>query len=170
MLCSNCNSKEANFHYKYIKNGNANQIHLCRECAESLGYIKEHEPIFGATNFLGDLFSLPHFVHTPKETLLCPECGTSFDKIRRSGFVGCDKCYETFSAPIDSILSKIQPSTVHKGKLNGAEGKIIERDNTLKNLKEELKRAILDEKYEDAAVIRDKIKAFEKQEEGKVDG
>ena len=169
MLCSNCNAKEATFHYKYIKNGSANEMHLCRECAESLGYIKEHEPLFGATNFLGDLFSLPHFIHTPKETVTCPVCGTGFDKIRKTGFVGCDKCYEVFSAPIDSILSKIQPSTVHIGKLSGAEGKQIERDNTLKSLKEELQRAILDENYEHAAVIRDKIKAFEK-EEGKQNG
>ena len=169
MLCSNCNAKEATFHYKYIKNGNANEIHLCRECAEKSGYIKEHEPLFGANNFLGDLFSLPHFIHSPKETITCPGCGTGFDKIRKTGFVGCDKCYETFSAPIDSILSKIQPSTVHIGKLSGAEGKQIERDNTLKNLKEELQRAILDENYEHAAVIRDKIKAFEK-EGGKQNG
>lgn len=169
MLCSNCNTKEANFHYKYIQNGKATEAHLCRQCAEKLGYIKEHESGFGATNFFGDLFSLPHFVHAPKETLICPDCGTGFDKIRRTGFVGCDKCYEIFAGPIDSILSKIQPSTVHKGKLSGANGKKIERDNTLKNMKEELQRAILDENYEHAAVIRDKIKEFEK-EEGKQNG
>lgn len=164
MLCSNCNIKEANFHYKFIQNGNATEAHLCRECAEKLGYIKEHDQISVKTNFLGDLFSLPHFVHSPKESLTCPNCGTAFDKIRRTGFVGCDRCYDIFAGSIDSILSKIQPSTVHKGKLSGADGKKIERDNTLKNLKEELQRAILDENYEHAAVIRDKIKAFEKEE------
>ena len=59
------------------------------------------------------------------------------------------------------MLSKMQPSTVHKGKLSGADGKKIERDNTLKNLKEELKRAIIEENYENAAVLRDKIKELE---------
>ena len=59
------------------------------------------------------------------------------------------------------VLSKIQPSTSHKGKLSGADGKRIERDNTVKNLKEELKRAIIDENYEQAAVLRDKIKEYE---------
>lgn len=62
------------------------------------------------------------------------------------------------------MLAKIQPSTVHKGKLSGADGKKIARDNTLKNLKEELKRAIIDEKYEQAAVLRDKIKELEAKE------
>ena len=53
---------------------------------------------------------------------------------------------------------------MHKGKLSGADGKKIARDNTLKNLKEELKRAIIDEKYEQAAVLRDKIKELETKE------
>jgi len=80
--------------------------------------------------------------------------------------VGCDKCYEAFGKTIDTILSKIQPSTVHKGKLNGVEGKKIQHHNTIKNLKEELQRAILDENYEQAAVLRDKIKEFETKEGG----
>ncbi len=169
MLCSNCSSREADFHYKYIKNGAAGEMHLCRQCAAELGYIKDSDPIFSPTSFLGELLSIPHFVHAPKETRSCPQCGTAFDSIRRTGFVGCDKCYEVFSKSIDDILSKIQPATTHKGKLSGTQGKKIERDNTLKNLKEELQRAILDENYEHAAVIRDKIKAFE-SEEGKNNG
>ena len=59
------------------------------------------------------------------------------------------------------MLSKIQPSTNHKGKLSGADGKRIERDNTVRDLKEELNRAIIDENYEQAAVLRDKIREYE---------
>lgn len=169
MLCSNCSSKEASFHYKYIRNGSVTEIHLCQDCARKLGYIKENEPIFSPANFLGELLSIPHPSFTQKVAAACPNCKTSFDTIRRTGYTGCDKCYEVFSKPIDAILSKIQPSTVHKGKLNGVEGKKIERDNTLKSLKEELNRAILDENYEEAAVIRDKIRAIE-SEEGKQNG
>jgi len=164
MLCSNCSSKEANFHYKYIKNGSVTEMHLCADCARELGYIKESEPAVSPASFLSEMFSFPHVSFAPKASESCSDCGTSFESIRRSGFVGCDKCYENFSGAIDTILSKIQPSTVHKGKVSGASGKKIERDNTLKNLKEELQRAILDENYEHAAVIRDKIKAFESEE------
>ena len=169
MLCSNCSSKEAVFHYKYIKNGVKNEIHLCSECAGKLGYIKESESVFNPANILGEFFSLPHFTYSKPSLTTCPKCGTSFETLSRSGFVGCDGCYEFFAKPIETILSKIQPSTVHKGKLSGTEGKKIERDNTLKNLKEELQKAILNENYEHAAVIRDKIKAFE-QEGGQNNG
>lgn len=163
MLCSNCGIKDANFHYKYITGGQLTELHLCSDCAKELGYIKENESPFSLGSFLGDFLSAPKTsVPTAKR---CPACSTSFDSVRRTGFLGCDKCYETFSAPIEAMLSKIQPSTVHKGKLSGADGKKIERDNTLKNLKEELRKAIIEENYEQAAVLRDKIKEFEKKED-----
>ena len=40
-------------------------------------------------------------------------------------------------------------------------GEKIHRENELNEMKEQLKRAILDEKYEEAAVLRDKIKILE---------
>ena len=161
MLCSNCGIKDANFHYKHISNGQQVELHLCAECAKELGYIKEKENLFGFPSFLGDFLSSPKAVQSP---VSCPECGTSFDKVRRTGFLGCDKCYEVFAKPIETMLSKMQPSTIHKGRLSGTDGKKIERANTLKTLKEDLKRAIIEENYENAAVLRDKIKEIEAKE------
>lgn len=158
MLCSNCGIRDANFHYKHISQGQMTELHLCAECAKELGYIKENENHFAFPSFLGGFFSSPKAIQTP---LSCPECGTAFDTVRHTGYLGCDKCYEAFSKSIEMMLSKMQPSTVHKGKLSGADGKKIERDNTLKNLKEDLKRAIIEENYENAAVLRDKIKELE---------
>ena len=160
MLCSNCGIKDANFHYKHISGGQMTELHLCADCAKELGYIKENENHFGFPSFWGDFLSPQKAIQTP---LLCSECGTTFDTVRRTGFLGCDKCYETFSKSIEAMLSKMQPSTVHKGKLSGADGKKIERENTLKNLKEELKRSIIEENYEKAAVLRDKIKELEER-------
>ena len=161
MLCSNCSAKDANFHYKYMKNGNITELHLCSECAKELGYIKNNDQMFNFSNFFGDFFSVPKFSGAAPESASCSNCGTNFDSIRKTGFVGCEKCYDFFARPIEVMLSKLQPSTVHKGKLSGADGKKIERENTLKSLKDELKRAIIDEKYEQAAVLRDKIREIE---------
>ncbi|MBQ4630283.1 MAG: UvrB/UvrC motif-containing protein [Clostridia bacterium] len=163
MLCSNCGIKNANFHYKYLTGGKYSELHLCGECAHKLGYIKDNDKLFNFTSILGDFLSVPK--SAPSVATKCPVCSTSFDTVRRTGFLGCDKCYEVFADSIETMLSKIQPSTVHKGKLSGADGKKIERENTLKNLKEELKRAVIEEKYEQAAVLRDKIKEFEQKED-----
>ena len=165
MLCSNCGTKDANFHYKYMNNGRVTELHLCSDCARELGYVKDNDSIFNIGNFLGDFISAPKVAQTHSVAAKCPDCGTTYDFLRRSGFVGCDKCYEVFAKPVEMMLSKLQPSTIHKGKLSGTEGKKIERENTLKELKDALKRAVIDEKYEEAAVLRDKIKAYEEKGE-----
>ena len=164
MLCSKCGMKDASFHYKQISGGNKTELHLCSDCAKELGYIKGGESPFSLGSILGDFLSAPKSGMMADKIYKCPSCSTTIDKIR-TGYLGCDKCYEVFSDSVEAMLSKIQPSTVHKGKFGGADGKKIERDNTVKNLKEELKRAIIDENYEQAAVLRDKIKEYESRED-----
>ena len=161
MICSHCGIKDANVHYKQIQSGKITELHLCTDCAKELGYIKQNESFFNFGSILGDFLSAPGKTGATANSYRCPVCSTTLDKVSRTGFLGCDKCYEVFAPTVETMLSKIQPSTSHKGKLSGADGKRIERDNTVKNLKEELKRAIIDENYEQAAVLRDKIKEYE---------
>ena len=60
---------------------------------------------------------------------------------------------------------------MHKGKIAGPEGEEIRRSNEIKELKDKLRSAIVDERYEDAAKIRDKIKELEeKSKEGELNG
>lgn len=165
MLCSKCNKNEANFHYQSITNGKVSKFHLCSECAKEMGFLKEKEIFPKVPNIFADFLSLEPMFTPLKSEMVCPSCNESFDKIKKSGFLGCEKCYEHFSSLVENILSKIQPSTTHKGKLSGEEGKRIEKENELKNLKEELKRAVIDENYEKACILRDKIKDMEKKEE-----
>lgn len=163
MLCTNCNSNPAQFHYKQITGGKKTELHLCASCAQSLGYISKAENFFDIGSILNDFISPGFNVKNPSS---CQKCGTTFDEFRRTGFLGCEECYEVFSGVIESSLSKIQPSTTHKGTLAGEEGKKIEKKNELDSLKDELKKAIIDERYEEAAVLRDKIKKLEEKDNG----
>ena len=170
MLCTNCGVKEASFHYKQIVNGKVNAQHLCRECASKLGYISQSgDGVLGLGSILNDFISLPSFAHKMGEVKTCPVCKTTYASFKKTGLLGCDRCYEEFKDIIESTLSQIQPSTVHKGKLSGTAGEEIRKKNELEEMEEKLKRAILDEKYEEAAVLRDKIKEL-KQKGGNVNG
>ena len=165
MLCTNCNSNNATFHYKQIKGGNMTEVHLCNECAHALGYISKSESIFDIGGLLNDFIAPPKSA-TVKTAAQCQNCGTTYGEFRRTGLLGCDRCYDAFGAVIESSLSRIQPSTTHKGSLGGADGKKIEKKNELAACKAELQKAILEERYEDAAVLRDKIKKMEVEENG----
>lgn len=169
MLCTNCKSREANFHYKQIINGKHTEQHLCTECARELGYLSQSESMFDFGNILNDFIAMPSFVPDTGAVRACPACGTLFDEFKKTGLLGCDKCFDEFENVIEATLAQIQPSTTHKGRLSGAVGQKIQKDNELSEMKERLKRAVLDEKYEEAAVLRDKIKQLE-QKGGKDNG
>ena len=62
---------------------------------------------------------------------------------------------------INDILPSIQEGTAHKEKKYGENSEEFRKKKKLKDLKENLQKAILDERYEDAAKFRDEIKKFE---------
>lgn len=184
MLCENCGENEANVRYTQIVNGVKKEMALCEKCADELGIgdMDFNMPI-NLSSFLTDFFDdsvdtfLPEF--TKKEELRCDECGMTYDEFTHTGKFGCANCYETFSNKIDSILKNLHASTRHIGR----KGKIVKpvldkadikkeevkqetkqdsEVSKIEELKEDLKQAIKEERYEDAAKIRDEIKKIEK--------
>lgn len=184
MLCENCGENEANVKYTQIVNGVKKEMKLCEACANELGIgnMDFNMPI-NLSSFLSEFFDdtednfLPEFTKTEK--LQCKECGMTYDEFTHTGKFGCANCYNTFSDKIDMILKNLQASNRHVGRkgkiakpiLNKvdikskevkAETKIDNDISKIDSLKEDLKQAIKDERYEDAAQIRDEIKKLEK--------
>ena len=184
MLCDNCGKREANVRYTENINGKARELNLCEECSEKLGIggMDFNMPIDFSSflgGFMDDLMTpeiMPMF--NSLKTLTCDNCGSSFEDIINTGKVGCKDCYSVFEDRIDPILKRIQGSDRHVGRIgkiidNKIDSKIEEKDqkqeivktnehDKLSKLKEDLKQAIKDERYEDAARIRDEIKKMEK--------
>ena len=101
------------------------------------------------------------------KTIKCNNCGLTFDDIIRTGKLGCGECYDTFESRIAPLMREIQGSNKHEGRIgknkntsseiNNKINSKKENDIEIDNLKEELKKAIKEERYEDAAKLRDKI-------------
>lgn len=187
MLCQNCGKNEVTFHYTQVINGVKKEMALCDKCARSLGLesLDFNMPI-NFSNFLGDFLSmgtdtefLPNFTRTG--VLQCDNCGMTYNEFVDTGKLGCDQCYDTFSNFLDSVLKNIHASNTHVGRrsrLSADEKQKVAEDvkkaetsktvkkHTKTNNKEEkleklnadLKLAIKEERYEDAAKIRDEIK------------
>lgn len=186
MLCENCGKREANVRYSENINGKKKELNLCEECSKKLG-IGEMDfsmPI-DFSNFLGGFMedlATPEFMpmlNTLKGTK-CNSCGSTFDDIINTGMLGCQDCYDFFEDRLDPIIRRLQGSNRHVGRI----GKIIDskidvknkkesdaqsdkekvETNKIEKLKEQLKKAISEEKYEEAAKIRDEIKSLESKE------
>lgn len=178
MLCENCKKREANVRYSENINGVKKEMHLCEECSRKLGITDKMDfriPSLDFSNFFGSFledFSTPDFMPLLNEVKLikCDSCGSTFDDIINTGRYGCANCYDVFEDRMDPILKKLQGANRHNGRL----GKISDNnvkfekkeeqknqnssDNRLEKLQEDLKLAIKEERYEDAAKIRDEIK------------
>ena len=184
MKCENCGKNNANVKYTQIINGEKKQMFLCEECSEKLGINDIHfnMPI-SFTSFLADFFDDMNSVNLMPtlggtNTLECSKCGLTWDNFLHTGKFGCSNCYSDFESRIDPILRSMQGATSHIGRLGDVktgnnvkqnlDDKVSQEEtkdiSELEKLKEDLKQAIKEERYEDAAKIRDEIK---KQEDKK---
>ena len=187
MLCDNCGKREANVRYSENINGMRKELNLCEECSKKLGIGKMNfnMPI-DFSSFFGDFmqdFATPEFMplFNKMKALKCDNCGSTFDDIVNTGKLGCANCYEVFEDRLDPIMRRIQGSNRHVGRIGKIldnkienrqkakeQGKEVEEDNNeLLKLKEDLKLAIKEERYEDAAKLRDEIKKIEKDDKEK---
>ena len=182
MLCQNCGENEVTFRYTQIINGVKKEMALCDKCAKSLGLdtMDFNMPI-NFSSFLSDFLNetadtefIPKF--SQKNSILkCENCGMTYNEFIDNGKFGCDNCYEIFGDRLDNVLKNIHGSSEHVGRrsINNTKDKTVnsksnnEKQNIdKKDLKEEkleelnmkLKLAIQEERYEDAAKIRDEIK------------
>ncbi len=167
MLCQNCGKSDATTHIKQIVNGERTELHLCSDCAEHLGYGN----LFSGFGFnMGNMFSnflsdFPLSIAPSGKTLRCEKCGSSFDDIVRSGMIGCSDCYTTFYDRLLPSLQRIHGKAKHVGKIGQIMGETATKINKIDTLKEELSKAIEEQNYEQAAVLRDQIKAEESEEQ-----
>lgn len=177
MKCSHCNQNEATTYIKRIVNGKKEEMHLCRECAEKLGVLDEFDfDPFTTDSLFGNLLGAGAAAFNSLTGIdRCGYCGSSFNDIVNSGKVGCAHCYEKFENKLAPSIEKLHGRTKHVGKnvtyyeddvkekvnKKSTENKLI---NKVDELKKELKQAVKEQRFEDAAVIRDKINAIIKED------
>jgi len=96
--------------------------------------------------------------------LACPKCATTYAGFKKSGKMGCARCYDAFRPHLSRALVNIHGSEVHRGKIpRGMGGRhqelVIRRELAENRLM--LKKALESEQYEEAARLRDIIHNLE---------
>lgn len=178
MLCDNCGKNDANVKYTQIVNGVKKEMHLCEECSKALGIGNfSFDMPMSMSNFFADFLGEAEGEFMPtlgvKKELKCNECGMTYNEFLSTGKFGCGNCYEVFSSKIDPILKNLHNGNRHvgrKGIPNNTRINSIQNDvkpegsqdlSKIEKLQLDLKKAIKEERYEDAAKIRDEIKKEE---------
>jgi len=167
MKCSICHYNEASIYIEQNINGISRKYQMCGECAAK-------SDITGPVNFVdtGQNVSAIHsFWFAPEGSAIskksqsmpkiCQSCGLSFPDFKKTSMLGCSVCYDTFSVELSEVFRKLQPAAVHRGKIPKVKGVALQKARILSDLKENLRSLVACEEYEEAAKIRDEIRALE---------
>jgi protein arginine kinase activator len=162
--CRRC-SKPATLHITELRDGAVQELHLCEGCAQEYLHNPEmsQEPdeadqlaakLTEATG-VEDLRELDH--------LACPNCGITFREFRSQGRLGCPHDYIAFEAELMPLLENIHGETQHTGKFPRRAPDVSQRQYELIRLRSQLRTAVGEEAYEEAARLRDAIQTLERE-------
>jgi protein arginine kinase activator len=173
MWCEQCKKRQATVHVTKIINSHKTESHLCAVCAREggidpgteLGFL--FEPNFSFHHLLTGLLENEYGIQNEKrspdpETVeKCATCGLTFSDFRKTGLVGCANCYQIFADLLNPLLRRVHGNITHTGKVPKRTGGKVRIRKEIQDLRRMLQDAIRREAYEEAAKIRDEIKAKE---------
>jgi len=164
MNCNRC-GKPSVYRSTLIVNGVSQTTNLCRDCAIKEGVFTA-EPV----GIFDDIFStFANFLPFEKvENIVCPVCKTSLREFKTTQNLGCANCYETFRDEIANLVKRIAPFDHHKQvklKQEKPVNKKLTKQEKIASLREEMKFAVSEERYEDAAKIKKQITKLEAENE-----
>lgn len=155
--CGEC-KKPITVRYSEITKSACNETSMCHDCPE----------------LQKRLHGLNAYEQTPennplKTGVVCGNCGTTLQSILVGNTLGCANCYELFKENIISELQNLEKIPV-RGKtrknailhIGRARGEIVKYSPSLQlmALNEALSETLKQEDYEQAALLRDQIKAL----------
>ncbi len=173
MKCQKCNINEATTHITQVINGTKTEMYLCRSCAndnqELFDFNKSLEQEFDS--LFSGFWNSPHTAMSKAQSLSSPKkceiCGMGTSEFLRNGKPGCSNCYTVFPEYLRRPLKQIHGSIQHTGKIPLRSGRFIRISDKINKLETKLSKAIYDQNFEEAAILRDQIKKLKESNDRK---
>ena len=143
MKCDRCGKNDATFYYKSNINGRVTETHLCSDCARAMGYTGSVQSRMGSW-FNDDWFDRPF-------RMLEPFFG---------GFGS--RMLTEFPQPVDVLeqAQSAEPGRTEEQLLPKEEAASLALERKRNALRTQLHNAVEEERYEDAARLRDELKSL----------
>jgi protein arginine kinase activator len=143
-------------------NGTKTEHHLCAACSMMAEMPISFENLFQGV--LDSILSLhgaePNSPQKEAATVKCPGCGMTDEQFKSTGKLGCAECYHTFTAELGALLKNVQGSIHHEGKFPQRAGVVLRQKHEIDRLRIQLTKAVEGENFEEAARLRDNIRAL----------
>ena len=142
--CEICKVNEGKINVVQFVCGKRKELFVCKDCALVAGINEQLEQV---TLELESSRALEH---------VCPQCKWRLRDIIETGMLGCAYCYHEF-------IEEVRPIVEHfHGKKSFSAEEQTDNQKKLFALQWQLRKAVDEERFEEAANFRDMIKKFEK--------
>jgi protein arginine kinase activator len=169
MYCERCKRNQATIHLTEILKNVKSEVHLCDICASDIGLNAKISKLSISPENLKEYCE--NSEDRAEYGIFCDNCGFTLDRVLKSSALGCSNCLAMDNQILEIITNrhnnfsgKIPASYIS---VNLKRNKIVKhkrnnQNNKLVVLQKKLEEAVLDERYEEAAILRDKIRDKEK--------
>lgn len=156
--CHICGAN-ATVHLTQILNNQVHKVELCEACAQKKGVLTDEG--FSLADLIGKSLAPSLKTQDPEKLLTCGHCGLSMNQLKKTGRLGCAKCYESLATVIGTVIKNLHKDNSHKGKVPSTYAPNLSKtenvEQVLLELNAKIQKAIKEERYEDAARYRDEI-------------
>ena len=157
MLCETCGKNEATVNLTQITEGEVRKLNLCKDCAAARnislnGPISLTDILFGLGSTIREADSRPDAA--------CPNCHMRRSDFKKTSQLGCATCYTTFADDLTPVLRSMHNKLRHAGKVPATELRNVK----LSQLETGLRTAVTEQRFEDAARLRDCIRVLKENQ------
>ncbi len=163
MLCDRCKKREAVVHITAFENGRRTDLHLCAACANQEGPFAVFQTLNIIDNDFFRKMAYPDYRGQTEQEPQCNGCGMTYSEFNRLGAFGCSRCYEAFAGELPPLLRRILGHSKHTCMVPNRGTGVLRTQTHIKLLRQHLQQLVRDERYEEAAKVRDEIRALERQ-------
>ncbi|CAN5722678.1 UvrB/UvrC motif-containing protein [soil metagenome] len=164
MQCETCGNSEAVIKFTKVEDDQTRVFRLCEQCALEQGVDVAPAPASAPlADFLAQIGkSVGDEVSAAGE---CPSCGLTPAQLKQLGRLGCAQCYAHYEQHLRGLLRRLHGATHHAGKVPATpDGTEMDRTARAQSLRRSLQRAVDEEDFENAAILRDQIRRLESVE------
>jgi len=158
MLCEVCQKNDATVFLTEIVEGKMQKANLCESCSKEKG-VNDPTGFALADMLLG--LGASQQIERGQPSQRCLVCGFTHADFKKTGRLGCSSCYDTFADGLTNLLKGMHKGLLHTGKMPARLSRQFAMADRVKTLSTELEQAVQQEKYEDAARLRDEIRQLE---------
>ncbi|MBU1985215.1 UvrB/UvrC motif-containing protein [bacterium] len=173
--CQACGHRPAVVEFVQVAGKQKREMSLCRECALSIGMRSQVEAFQRLSQLLMQQPAMTEITDEMRAALgtTCGRCKLVFEEFVKTGLLGCPECYTEFRDLLKPVLRRLhgvtrkadeeirttKPHSLPKP-VESLESEDESSDEIREHLEVQLHLALLEEDYERAAEIRDKLKGL----------